>query len=85
MADIISDLGGPTVIAGVLGIRPPSVISWRGQIPANRCVQLEKSMGGGYSGITVERMRPDLPWRRVADKRWPHPKGRPCLDIARAA
>lgn len=27
-------------------------------------------------------MRPDVVWARVPDPGWPHPDGRPCIDVA---
>lgn len=34
---------------------------------------------------TCEELRPDV-WHRVPDKSWPwHPKGRPLVDVTRAA
>lgn len=76
----IAAMGGPTAVARMLGIKAPSVIGWGGRIPPDRCPLLEKATGGKF---VCERMRPDVRWTRVADKSWPHPKGRPCIDVAR--
>ena len=79
--NIIEDLGGPTVVAQLLGIKPPSVSGWGGRIPGGRCVELERVTGGR---VTVDKMRNDINWIRVPDAAWPHPDGRPCIDLAAA-
>ncbi|MBI3157617.1 MAG: helix-turn-helix domain-containing protein [Burkholderiales bacterium] len=79
MSTVISDLGGPTAVARMLGIKPPSVIGWGGRPPADRCPSIERATDGR---VTVEQLRPDVRWVRVADPSWPHPAGRPCLDVA---
>lgn len=66
-------------MARALGIRAPSVIGWNGQIPRERCPAIEKWQGGQ---VTVETLRPDVRWVRVPDPSWPHPAGRPCIDVA---
>jgi DNA-binding transcriptional regulator YdaS (Cro superfamily) len=35
--------------------------------------------------VTVEQLRPDVRWHRVPDPAWPHPQGRPCIDVAAPA
>lgn len=30
----------------------------------------------------AQELRPDVRWQRVADATWPHPAGRPCIDVA---
>lgn len=79
MSELIATLGGPTAVARMLGIKPPSVIGWRGRIPAERCPDLERAVAGK---LTCEVMRGDVMWVRVPDPTWPHPAGRPCLDPA---
>jgi hypothetical protein len=77
--DIISDLG-PTEIARMVGCRAPSVVEWRKRgIPPDRCVALERATAGRY---TCEGLRGDVSWIRVPDPAWPHPGGRPCIDVA---
>lgn len=80
MRKIIDELGGLTAVARMTGVRVPSVSGWveRG-IPAERCADLERLSG---ARVVCEDMRPDLRWVRVRDKAWPHPKGRPCVDVA---
>ena len=79
MSELITTLGGPTAVARMLGIKPPSVIGWRGRIPAERRAQLERKM---YPLITVEQLGADVRWQRVPDADWPNPAGRPCIDVA---
>lgn len=79
MSSIIAILGGPTAVARMLGIKPPSVIGWKGQIPAERCPAIERATDGR---VPCEQLRPDVCWQRVADPDWPHPQGRPCIDVA---
>jgi len=79
MSDLIADLGGPTAVARALGIKAPSVIGWNGKPPADRCPDIERSFPGLK---TVEQLRPDVKWVRVPDAEWPHPEGRPCIDVA---
>lgn len=80
--DIISDLG-PTAIARMFGVRPPSVVEWRTRgIPAERCPTLERETQGRYC---CEAMRPDVHWLRVPDAEWPwHSEGRPLIDVVAA-
>lgn len=48
--------------------------------PPGRCPDIERATGGQ---VTAEQLRPDVRWQRVPDTTWPHPAGRPCLDVAR--
>lgn len=79
---IIDELGGPSAVARLLQVKPPSVTEWRHRgIPADRCPMLEKASEGRH---TCETMRPDVQWHRVPDPDWPwHPAGRPLIDVAR--
>lgn len=49
---------------------------------AELCVEIERNSAGA---VSCEELRPDLPWSRVRHPEWPHKKGRPVLDFARAA
>ena len=82
MSDLITTLGGPTAVARMLGIKPPSVIGWAGRIPSERCPDIERGTEGK---AMCEELRPDVRWQRVADPDWPHPLGRPCIDVATPA
>jgi len=79
MPTLIDELGGPAAVARMLNIKPPSVIGWKGRIPKERCPDLERATDGAH---TVESMRDDVVWRRIPDPDWPHPGGRPCIDVA---
>ncbi len=80
---LIDELGGPAVVARMVGVKPPSVIEWRTRgIPAERCPALEKGSDGRF---TCEVMRPDVRWHRVPHEGWPwHPAGRPLIDVSAA-
>ena len=78
---MIDQLGGPTAVASMVGCRVPSVIEWRKRgIPADRCPAIERATQGA---VTVEVLRPDAAWSRIPDPAWPHPAGRPVIDVAR--
>lgn len=73
-----------TALARAIGAWPQSVTNWsKGdrQVPAERCPSIEHATGGI---VPCEEMRPDLPWARVKDAKWPHPSGRPVLDLSKA-
>ncbi len=78
---LIDVLGGPTAVARMCGVKPPSVMDWRRRgIPTDRCPAIERATAGQ---MLCERMRPDVVWVRVPDTAWPwHPQGRPLLDVA---
>ncbi|MEK8025021.1 transcriptional regulator [Pseudaquabacterium rugosum] len=77
MTNLIDDLGGVAAVARMAGVRMPTVSGWRGRIPALRCPAIERE-----SGTPVEELRPDVTWARIPDPTWPHPDGRPCIDVA---
>ena len=78
---MIDQLGGPTAVARMVGCRVPSVIEWRKRgIPADRCPAIERATSGA---VTCETLRPDVAWARIPDASWPHPAGRPVIDVAR--
>lgn len=47
--------------------------------PPDRCPAIERATAGR---VTVQDLRPDVAWVRVADPDWPHPDGRPAIDVA---
>lgn len=51
----------------------------RRRTPPDRCPAIELATGGA---VTCEQLRPDVRWVRVPDPGWPHPGGRPCIDVA---
>ena len=78
----VDTLGGPAAVARMTGCKPPSVIAWRRRgIPADRCPLIERATAGA---VTVEQLRPDVAWSRIPDPAWPHPAGRPVIDVARS-
>lgn len=79
--DIISQLGGPAVVARWTGCRSPSVIEWRKRgIPPRWGPFIERGSDGRW---TCEVVCSDARWVRVPDPAWPwHPAGRPLLDVA---
>lgn len=57
-------------------------LTGRRQTPEIHCPAIER----GFEGeITVEELRPDVVWHRIPDPAWPHPSGRPCIDVAAPA
>lgn len=77
---LIDQLGGPTAVARMCNIKPPSVLGWRKRgIPPDRCPEIERATNGKW---TCELLRPDVAWVRIADPAWPHDLGRPCLDVS---
>jgi len=77
----VQDLGGPTAVARMTGLSVPTVHGWKA-IPVHHCPTIERATA---CVRTCEDMQPGAPWLRVPDKRWPHPKGRPVLDVAATA
>jgi hypothetical protein len=72
----MSDLGR------AIGVPAQTVRDWitrRRQMPCRHCPSIEVATGGL---LVVEHLRPDAPWLRMPDPNWPHPAGRPVLDIA---
>lgn len=72
-------------IAAKLGISKAAVSQWfgpGGSPPVNRCPAIERATEGR---VTCEALRPDVRWQRVPDAAWPHPGGRPCIDVAAPA
>jgi hypothetical protein len=82
MSTPITEIGTPTELARMLGIKVPSVIGWKGRAPSDRCPAIERATEGRF---TCEQLRPDVNWTRVPDPEWPHPDGRPCIDVAAPA
>ena len=56
---VVKAAGGPTLLANALGIRAPSVYSWK-KIPPARAADIEK-----ITGIPRHELRPDL-WQADA-------------------
>jgi len=74
----ITELGGPTTVARMVGLSVPTVHGWKA-VPPRHCPTIERETAGLHS---CEALRPDLVWHRVPDPDWPNPAGRPLLDFA---
>jgi len=67
----------------LFGVSRSAVSQWfSGRFPTDRCPAIEQATQGV---VTCEQLRPDVRWQRVPDANWPHPGGRPCIDIAAQA
>jgi len=67
-------------ISSALGVSQQVMTNWKQRgIPEERCPDVERATNGKY---TVEEMQPAVKWCRIKDKSWPHPKGRPLMDVA---
>jgi DNA-binding transcriptional regulator YdaS (Cro superfamily) len=75
--------GRPISLAARLGVSPSLVVQWGNgkAVAPGRCPSIELESGGE---VACEQLRPDVRWQRVPDPDWPHPAGRPCIDVARA-
>lgn len=56
------------------------LLTKRARAPLERCPAIEQALKGL---VTCEELRPDVAWSRIADPSWPHPAGRPVIDVAR--
>lgn len=84
VAEACAIVGSQSALAAAIGVTPPMVNQWiKGErpVPPRNCAGIERVTKGV---ITVDRLL-DGPWARIKDRRWPHPKGRPVLDIAATA
>lgn len=65
-SELIDKLGGPAVVAKLLGIKPPSVVGWRANgIPDDKMIRLAPTCE--RMGIaTRQQLRPD-DWQQI----WP--------------
>lgn len=80
-SELIDQLGGVSAVARMTGVRAPTAHAYRQRgIPPERCPAIERATGGAH---TVEALRPDVSWSRIQDPTWPHPAGRPVIDVAR--
>lgn len=77
-----SIVGGTAALARGLKVSRPTVSQWihkERPVPEGRCPDIERL---ARARVTVDQLRPDLRWARVPDPAWPHPDGRPCIDVA---
>lgn len=77
---LLVDLGGTVAVARKLELAAPSVTNWKKRgVPPERRPDLELHY---YPRFEVEQIKDGARWVRVPDPSWPHPGGRPCLDVA---
>jgi DNA-binding transcriptional regulator YdaS (Cro superfamily) len=58
------------------------VSQWKtGERPVSlvHCGAIERETAGV---VSVQELRPDVSWHRIPDASWPHPGGRPLVDVA---
>lgn len=80
-SELIDVLGGTSAVAKMTRVSAPTAHGYRHRgIPPERCPLIERATAGAH---TVEALRPDAPWSRIPDPSWPHPSGRPVIDVAR--
>lgn len=83
LADYTKQRGRQAALCRDIGAFASDVTNWvKGNrpVPEARCADIERVSGGQ---VTVEELRPDIAWVRIKDKTWPHPKGRPLVDVSR--
>jgi len=69
-------------VAAAIGVNEQYLyqcLTRRRPTPPDRCPAIERATEGR---VTCEELRPDVHWQRVPDPAWPHPGGRPCIDVA---
>ena len=74
--------GAQSALCAAIVAHSPDMSRWASgmrPIPPERCPAIERATNGA---VAVEVMRPDMRWQRVPDPDWPHPAGRPCIDVA---
>jgi DNA-binding transcriptional regulator YdaS (Cro superfamily) len=77
-----AERGRTAQLAAAIGMHPVLISQWAHNarpVPSEHCPQLERATEGA---VTCEEMRPDVTWVRIPDPDWPHPQGRPLLDVA---
>lgn len=81
--DIAASAFGETTagLARKLGVSKGAAHQWKrpNAIPESHCVVIERDTN---AKATCEQLRDDIAWVRVPDSQWPHPQGRPCIDVA---
>lgn len=83
--DAAKQVGGQAQLAKHIGVTPAAisqVVSGNRRLPPDRCPSVERATSGK---VTVEQLRPDIRWHRVPDPDWPHPLGRPLIDVVAPA
>jgi DNA-binding transcriptional regulator YdaS (Cro superfamily) len=74
--------GGAAKLAELIKAKPQQLSNWHTRgVPEEFCPAIERE-----TGVSCESLRPDIPWHRVADPKWPwHRRGRPVIDVTKAA
>lgn len=78
-------LGSQSALGHKAGVQQQAIWNWLSggrRIPAAHCPNIERATHGR---VTCDELRPDVRWARIADPDWPHPKGRPTIDVAGSA
>lgn len=78
----------PTALANAIGgtVKRQHVEYWisAGHVPAEHAPSVERAVEGRFA--CEQLSRPGIRWARIADKGWPwHKRGRPVLDVTKAA
>ncbi len=71
-------------IAAAIGVNEQylyQILTRRRSCTPTLCPEIERASNGQ---VSCEQLRPDIRWHRVEDKAWPHPTGRPLIDVAAA-
>lgn len=78
--------GRQSLLASQIDAQPQLVWQWVSgtrPVPADRRPDIERATSGT---VSCEELGDDTRWARIPDKSWPwHPKGRPVIDVTRAA
>ncbi len=75
--------GSQSALARSIGASQQEVWNWLNglrRVPLERCPAIERATHGA---TLCESLRPDVCWARIPDPTWPHPAGRPVIDVAR--
>ena len=83
VAAACAKFGNAAAFAKQMGVTPGMVSQWinrRRPVAHDWCAAIERATQGA---VTVEVLRPDASWSRIPDPAWPHPAGRPVIDVAR--
>lgn len=82
IAQAISDAGGAAAVAREANVSVQAVCFWRDMdraLPEKVAPVLERMSGGK---AVCEELLPETLWHRIPDPDWPHPAGRPLIDVA---
>lgn len=74
--------GAQSTLCTAIAAHSPDMSRWATgarPVPPDRCPAIERATNGQ---VTCTELRPDVAWHRVPDPAWPHPEGRPLIDVA---